>query len=451
MKNPPEIIIEALEPFAQHFSRDRTWKKARVLVIGTLLTNGRRVITGALRMMGLHQSQSYNQYHHVLSRAVWSPLAMAQTLLTLIITTFFNEDEPFVFGIDETIERRWRRKIKARGIYRDAVLSSGSNFVKASGLRWISIMLLTPISWAQRIWVLPIMTVLSPSQRYYEQLGRQPKTLLKRALQMLKQLKWWLPTQDIVVVGDGSYAAIDFLHDCQESDVTFITRLRWDAALYEPAPAYCGRGRPRKKGQRQPTLESRLHDAETDWVNCEIAWYGGTQRTVEMTTGTDVWFHYGKPAISIRWVIVRDPAGEVDPIALLCTDPQRDMQWIVACFVSRWQVEVTFEEVRRHLGVESQRQWSDKAIARTTPILMGLFSWVTLLAEQLNQSGHLIDTRQCAWYAKSLPTFSDALASVRKRLWHYHQTFLTSTCNHDMRKIPKHYFDTLIDAVSYVA
>jgi len=266
---------------------------------------------------------------------------------------------------------------------------------------------------------------------------------------MLKQLKRWL---DIVCVGDGTYVAIDFLHACQEMDVTFITCLRWDAALYEPAPPYCGRGRPRKKEQRQPTLESRLHDSETDWVTCEIAWYGGTQRTVEMTTGTDVWFHYGKPAVPIRWVIIRDPAGEYDPIALLCTDLNETCNGlIVACFVLRWQVEVTFEEVRRHLGVESQRQWSDKAIACTTPILMRLFSWVTVLAEQLNLSGYSITTRQCAWYAKSYPTFSDLLASVRKYLWHCHPTFLTSSCNHHMRKIPNQYLDTLIDAVSYVA
>ena len=451
MKNPPNIIIEALEVFAQHFSRERTFEKAKLLVIGTILTNGRRVVTGALRTMGLHQTKSYNQYHHVLSRAVWSPLSLAQTLLTVIIATFFSEGEPLVFGIDETIERRWGQKIKARGIYRDAVRSSGSHFVKASGLRWISLMLLTPLSWVQRIWALPIMTVLSPSQRYYEQRGRQPKTMLERALQMLKQLKRCLPTQDIVCVGDGSYAAIDFLHECQKMDITFITRLRWDAALYDPAPPYSGRGRPRKKGQRQPTLESRLHDPETDWQDCEIAWYGGNQRIVEMATGTAVWFHYGKPAVPIRWVIVRDPAGDYDPIALLCTDSQHPMLSIVEWFVARWQVEVTFEEARRHLGVESQRQWSDNAIARTTPILFGLFSWVIWVAEQLHQAGYVITPRPTAWYAKSQPTFSDALASVRQQLWDYHQTLFISSGKHDMSKIPKHYLHTLIEAVSYVA
>jgi len=451
MPTPPEVIIEAFAPFAPHFCREGTWEKAKTLVIGTLLTKGRRVVTAALRTMGLQESASFNQYHHVLSRAVWSPLDMAQTLLALLVSVFFTGDERLIFGIDETIERRWGSKIKARGIYRDAVRSSGSHFVKTSGLRWISVMLLTPISWADRTWALPILTALAPSARFYEKRGQQPKTMLERALQLLKVLKRWLPNRDVVAVGDGSYAAIDFLHGCQQLDVTFITRLRLDAALYDPAPPYSGRGRPRKKGARQPNLETRLHDPETVWHSDTVIWYDGQQRTMDIATGTAVWFHNGKPAVPMRWVLVRDPLGAYDPIALLCTNDQRDAVWILNSFVARWQVEVTFEETRRHLGIESQRQWSDKAIARTTPILMGLFSWVTLVAESLHRAGYPIHTRQSAWYAKSRPTFSDALALVRQQLWHCRKTFLMSAENPDMAKIPRLYLDTLLDAACYTA
>jgi len=451
MYNPPQVIIEALSPFAPHFCRERTWEKAKTLVIGTLLTNGRRVVTAALRTMSLQDEGCYNQYHHVLSRAVWSPLVMGNTLLQLILPVLFKPDETLVFGIDETIERRWGAKIKARGIYRDGVRSSGSHFVKTSGLRWISVMLLTRLSWAERVWALPILTALSPSERFYEQQGRQPKTMLDRALQLLKVLKRWLPQRDLVCVGDGNYAAIDFLHACQQRGVTFITRLRLDAALYDPAPPYSGCGRPRKKGMRQPNLETRLHDAETVWQTMVVAWYDGQQRTMAIASGTALWFHYGKPALSIRWVVVRDPAGDYDPIALLCTDDQREAQWIVACFVRRWQLEVTFEETRRHLGVESQRQWSDKAIARTTPILFGLFSWVTLLAEQLYRCGHPITPRQSAWYAKSRPTFSDVLALVRQQLWQQRETFLMSPLDPDIVKIPRPYLDALMEVACYAA
>ena len=422
-----------------------------MLVIGTLLTNGRRVVTAALRTMGLQDEQSFNQYHHVLSRAKWSGLAMARTLLMLLVKCFFKSNDPLIFGIDETIERRWGGKIKARGIYRDAVRSSASHFVKTSGLRWISVMLLTPIAWAERVWALPVLTVLAPSERFFENRGRQPKTMLERALLALKQLKRWLPERDVVAVGDGSYAAIEFLHGCQSIGVTFITRLRLDAALYDPAPSYSGKGRPRKKGARQPTLQTRLHDPQTAWQVVTLAWYDGQTRTMEMATGTAWWFHYGKPAVPIRWVLVRDPAGQYDTIALLCTDDQRDAQWIVECFVKRWQVEVTLEEARRHLGVESQRQWSDLAIARTTPILLGLFSWVTLLAERFQQAGFSITAQRSAWYPKARPTFSDALALVRQYLWQQRETFLMSQPDTDMIKVPRSYLDILTEAACYAA
>jgi len=451
MSNPQRTIIEALTPFAPHFCRQGTWEKAKRLVMGTLLTNGRRVVTAALRIVGLADSASFNQYHHVLSRAVWSPLALAQTLLGMLVTTFSSGEKPLVFGIDETIERRWGRKIAARGIYGDAVRSSASHFVKASGLRWISVMLLTPVSWTVRVFALPVLTALAPSERYYQERNRAPKTLLDRALQVLKVLKRWLPDCDIVVVGDGTYAAINFLHECQQIDITFMTRLRLDAALYDPAPPYSGRGRPRKKGQRQPNLVDRLSDEQTVWQRVQLNWYGGQQREMDIATGTAVWFHNGKPAVPIRWVLVRDPAGEHDPIALLCTDDGRDAGWIVACFVQRWQVEVTFEEARRHLGVESQRQWSDRAIARTTPALFGLFTWVVVVAEWLHRSGTPLQARQSAWYVKKHPTFSDALALVRHQLWQSRETFLISRDHQDVVKVPRSYLDTLVHAACYAA
>jgi len=189
MLNLPTIIIDLIDPFAGCFYGITTWKKAQVLLIGAILTPGKRVVTELLRVMGLRDCRQFAQYHQVLNRAVWSPLALAQVLLRLLVMTFVPADQPLVLGIDPTIERRWGHQIAARGIYRDAVRSSESHVVKVSGLRWISLMLLTPIPWAQRVWALPVMTVLSPSERYYQQRGRAPKTLLERSLQMLKVLR----------------------------------------------------------------------------------------------------------------------------------------------------------------------------------------------------------------------------------------------------------------------
>ena len=451
MLNLPPIMIDLLDPFVPCFYGVTTWMKAQILLIGAILTPGKRVVTEALRVMGLSESEQFAQYHQVLNRAVWSPLALAQVLLTLLVKTFIGPDTMLVFGIDPTIERRWGRKIAARGIYRDPVRSSDSHFVKASGLRWISLMLLTPIPWAQRIWALPVMTLLAPSERYYQQRGRTAKTVLERSVQLLKVLRRWLPNHGVVVVGDSAYAALDFLSSMQSLNLTFVTRLRLDAALYAPAPPYSGRGRPRKKGQRLPTLAHVLHASNTVWTTVSLPWYNGQPRTMQIASACAIWFHVGKTPLPIRWVLVRDPQGEYAPVGLLCTDPSADPWSIVAWFVQRWQLEVTFEEARRHLGVETQRQWSDKAIARTTPLLLGLFSWITLLAHALYTAHPSTLPRQAAWYAKPLPTFSDALAFVRQFLWSAYPTFRISKEKPDMLKIPKPLFDTLISTLSYAA
>jgi DDE superfamily endonuclease len=294
-----------------------------------------------------------------------------------------------------TIERRRGSKIAARGIYRDPVRSSKEWVVKTHGLRWISMMLLTPIPWACRVWALPFLTVLAPSQRSHEKRKKRHKTITDWARQMIKQLHRWLPLRKLVIVGDGNYAVLDFLTQVVRlPDVTVVIRLRLDACLYDPAPSRAENdakkraegkkacGRKPIKGPKRPKLAARLKDPKTVWQKQTISWYGGKCREVEMATGTALWYQSPIPPLAIRWVLIRDPQGQFEPIGLLCTDQNADMVQIVEWFILRWNVEVTFHEVRTHLGVETQRQWSDLAILRTTPALLGLFSLVTIFAHQ---------------------------------------------------------------------
>jgi hypothetical protein len=452
MLNLPPAIMKVLTPFAPLF-HVRTWRKVPILLFGTILTPGKRTVTAALRVMGLKDESRFSIFHQVLNRASWSSLAVGQCLLSLLIRLIYPADEPLVFGIDETIERRWGEKIATRGIYRDPVRSSESHFVKASGLRWISLMLLTPIPWAQRIWALPVLTASAPSERYYATRGRPPKTLTERAQQMIKQLRRWVPDRALVMVGDSSYAALDLLATCQTlpEPVTVVTRLRMDAALYEPAPPYPGMGRPPRKGARLPTPQAYLEASDTVWTTVKVRWYDGQIREMELASATTVWFHYGKPVVPIRWVLVRDPLGEYETTCLLCPDPTVAPHQIVEWFVMRWQVEVTYEEARRHLGVETQRQWSDKAVARTTPALLGLFAWITLVAHVFHLSGQPIVVRRSAWYTKSLPTFSDALALVRYQLWFALPTFQTSGENPDLIKVSSPFLASLVETLCYAA
>lgn len=447
----PKPIMTLLTPFRPIFHQ-ATWRKGQILFIGAILATGKRTVTAALRVMGLSDESGFSKYHQVLNRAVWSPHRAAEMLLALLMYYLDQGEGALVFGIDETIERRWGAKISARAIYRDAVRSSKSHFVKTSGLRWVSLMWLTTIPWAGRIWALPFLTVLAPSERYYEQSVRAHKKLTDWARQMVFQLRRWIPHRPLVVVADYSYAVLEFLYACQSlvQPVTIITRLRLDAALYAPAPKPKKRkvGRPRKKGKRRPTLESVLRHTQTCWQTVTVTWYDRRPRVLEVTSDTAVWYHSGKPPVPIRWVLVRDPKGEYETIALLSTDLTLSPKQIINWFVPRWQVEVTFEEVRAHLGVETQRQWSDKAIARTTPILLGLFSWITLAAHLLLQERPL-SVRQAAWYVKVRPTFSDAISWVRQELWFPVAIFSMSPQEPDVVKIPRSLLDRLVDTVSY--
>jgi len=267
---------------------------------------------------------------------------------------------------------------------------------------------------------------------------------------LLLLLARWLPNRQVIAVADSSYAAIELLAAvCRH--VTVITRLRLDARLFDPPPPRPPgtKGRPRVSGARQPTLLQRLADPETEWQRVTVAgWYGQTERRLDVVSGTALWYHPGKQ-VPVRWLLVRDPAHEFEPQAFACTDQAADPLDVLRGFVRRWSVEVTFAEVRRHLRVETQRQWSDLAVARTTPCLLALFSLVTLWASTLATRG-LVLPRRAAWYAKPAVTFSNALAAVRRQLWTA-QAFSTSPHARNMATIPRALLDSLTEAACYPA
>jgi hypothetical protein len=438
-----------LRPFAAALG-EATWRRALVLVAGALLAPGRRTVASALRAAGLGRAPGFANFHRVLSKARWSGLAVARRLLLLLVATF-APDGPVVVALDDTLERRWGRRIRARGIYRDPVRSSHGHFVKASGLRWLSLMLVVPVPWAGRAWALPFLTALAPSERYARGCGRRHKRLTDWARQALLQAARWLPGRRVVVVADSGFAALELLAAVRRR-VVVVTRLRLDARLFAPPPPRTPRtiGRPRLVGERLPTPARRLADRRTRWRRLAVAgWYGGGDRPVEACSGTALWHHPGLPVVPLRWVLVRDPLGEFRPQAFLSTDLGAEPADILSWFVRRWATEVTFAEARRHLGVETQRQWSDRAIARTTPALLGLYSLVALWADELHR-GAAILPRAAAWYAKRAATFSDALAAVRRAIW-ADAALRTSATDRDPAKVPRAVLDRLTDLACYAA
>src|ERR671912_722561 len=250
MHLPPRFAAVILT-FAPVFLQRRTWCHAEVLLIGAILAPGRRTVTSILRIAGLCRESRFVNYHRVLNRAAWSGRAAAHVLLGLLLGAFAPRG-PVLLGLDDTIERRRGKRIRAKGIYRDPVRSSKGHFVKASGLRWLGLALLVPIPWAGRVWALPFLTALAPSERSCRERGRRQKRLTDGAGQLVLQARRWMPGRPLILVADSGFAALELLAALVRRGVTCVTRLRLDAALYEPAPPRGpgAIGRPRAKGAR---------------------------------------------------------------------------------------------------------------------------------------------------------------------------------------------------------
>jgi len=443
-----DLIQQVLEPFRSEFTAP-TWIRVVTLILGTILARGRRTVAAALRQMGLQDDPNFSSYHQVFNRAAWSPRKVARRLLSAAIAAFVPKGVGLTFAIDETLERRWGRKIRIRGHYRDPLASSKGRSVSTSGIRWIVLALVVTVPWASRPWALPVLSLPCPTPKVSLKLGRRHKTIAERARQMIACLRRWLPDIDLTVVGDSAYSVIELGLACGRRGVGLIAPLRLDARLFAPAPERAPGpvGRPRVAGDRLPNLDVVLADPKTAWTKVEVRWYDGAARDLEVVSGTAVWYHNGFEPLPIRWVLTRDPGGQLEPRAYFSTRPGDEAASIVAEFVKRWPIEVTFEETRAHLGVETQRQWSDRAIERETPCLLGLYSMVALLGEALHRASP-IAIRAAAWYPKAEATFSDVLAAVRRECWGF-LDIRTSERDPSYAEIPRPQLDRLLNAVCY--
>lgn len=444
----PSEIITVLAHFAPAFTQP-SYRKVVVLLAGTILARGRRTVTAALHAVGLQQDKRWAKYHHLFNRASWSGLAVSGLLLRLLVSTFVASGATVELVIDETLERRWGRKISKRGHWRDSLASSKGLNVSTSGLRWLVLAVVVKLPWSQDYWALPCLSVVLTTPKVSQQLGQRHKTVAQVSGQMVQWVRRVLPGRRIKLIGDGAYSVIELGLTCRASGVSLIAPLRLDARLFGPPPSVTGKqvGRPALVGQRLPNLEQVARQSSTLWQRSQVDWYDGRRKVLDWTSGIALWYSTGTAPLPIRWVLVRDPAGKLPTRAYFSTDLEQSAPTIVTDVVKRWSIEVTFEESRAHLGVETQRQWNDLAIERTTPALFGLFSLVVLLGQALYPHGQL-PLPQSAWYHKTEASFSDVLALVRRALWG-NFNYQTSAANPDMVLIPRSDLDRLAYAVCY--
>ncbi len=446
MPSPSSEIIRLFSAFAIAFTAP-TFANVMVLVCGSILAPGRRTVAAALRIMGLSFDSNYGKYHRVLSRAKWSSWLLSKLLLALIITCLLAAGAPLLLAIDDTLERRKGGKLKLRGWFRDPLTSSRNKTNKVSAIRWVCLAILVAVPWSKRLWALPFMTVPAPSEKTCQKLGKRHRPPVELAAVMIALVRRWHPQQELVLLADGGYAAVSLVHDCQKLGVTLISRLRIDACLYDfPLPSLPARRGPKaKKGARQASLKERLVDPTTTWTSVSIPWYGGDLKHLELSTGVSLWHRTGHDPVVVRWVLLRCPEESFAPCACFASGELPPVE-LLSLLVLRWNLEVTFEELRAQLGFETQRGWADKTIERTTPCLFGSFSLVVLLAKRLHPQE--LPVQQASWYDKQEATFSDALAAVRHHLW-THQKYLNSTPDAHMQLIPQPLWNSLLQAVCY--
>ena len=415
--------------------------------MGAILCQGSRQISSILRIVGKGQCKQFGKYHRVLNQARWNSLFLGKILLSKLLF-LLPSNGYIIITVDDTLERRWGRKIKAKGCYRDAVRSSHTKTVTCFGLKWVVLSLIVTLPWNKRPWALPFLTVLAPSKKSNEERGRSHKTVIDLTILTLGIVSRWLGKKRWILLGDGAFACLRLAKICQNKNVVLLARFRLDSCLYEEAsPSVTGRrGRKPLKGARV-RLDTLAQDETQPWSPLTVCWYQGEKRNVTVLTGVHLWYKSGTEPVKLRWVIVKDPTGTKRTEAFFSTDVTMKATEIIELYVLRWNTEVTFAEARSHLGMETQRQWSDKAISRTTPLILGLFSLVCLMAIELRKT-IAFSTRSTAWYVKNdEATFSDILAFVRRAIWSS-TYFNKSTIKQGVVKIKTKIWETLLDQLA---
>lgn len=441
MTNLPDAILHVFAMFAPLFSRP-VYINALQLFLGHILCKGKRTITDILRCLQLNDIKNFSKFHWVLNGAKWNCLAGAKIVFLQLIKLVSVDDEIFI-NIDSTIERRKGPKIQALGRYRDASRSTKSNKVLSIGLHWLVCALSIKLPFTEGKWSLPFLTILMPpkqplrSSKNNKDLNKKSrhKKLTDWACQIAYATRRWAgKSKKITIVADSAFACFKLAYACIKNRIGLISRLRLDARLYDFIQENPKVKRRRVAGKVLPKLSILAKKNINEWEEVTVRWYGGKTKKVYIQSGKCLWYYIGFAPVPIHWVLIKDKENS-EPIALFSTDLNHSAIRIIEGYVERWPEEVTFEEVRRHLGMETQRQWSDNAITKTTPIILASFSIIALMGLELSQSRkEKIPCQSTSWYKKGHITFSDVLAYVREAILRAKYNSLVGKKN-DQRKL----------------
>jgi DDE superfamily endonuclease len=424
-----------------------TFVRAQLLGVAAILTHGRRTLANLLRTVAELTEGDSSNYHRVLSLAHWSALSLAAILTRFLLQHFWPQGRIRLVG-DDTVTEHPGKNVYGKARHRDPVRSSHSYTAWRWGHKWVVLAVLVRFPFAQRPWALPVLVTLYRSQDDNRQRGRPHKTPAQLLQLLLRILLRWFPDRQFVLAGDQGYGSHEMarLAGNSQGKLHLVSKFYPDANLYEPPPAYSGKGRPRVKGAKLPTPQEEVAKAHRTRLN--VAWYGGGRRDVEVVSGTGHWYKAGQGLVEVRWVFVHDLSGTHRDEYFYSTDVTMTAQEIIEEYTGRWNVETTFEEARAYLGLESTRGWCKRTVLRAEPCLLGLYSVVALMywllpAEDQEQGG-------VEWEGKQGVTFSDAIAAVRRWLW-THWVFPRAGHADAFEKLPKAFQQLLLYALAPAA
>lgn len=442
----PTEGLPLLAEFAPVFTRP-TWARFVVLLFGTILTTGRRTVANVLRTVGARADGHASSYQRVLSQARWSGRQRACLLTRFLVRHFLPEGTLPVAG-DDTVTEHRGKKVYGKARHRDAVRSSQSYTAHRYGHKWVVLCLLVKFPFATRHWALPVLVTLYYSPAANRLRGRPHRTPVDLLAGLLRVLLRWFPDRRVCCAADGSYAthALAQVAHRSQGRLTLVSRFYADAGLYEPPPAYAGKGRPRVKGAKLPRPCEVVATATR--TRLTVGWYGGGERAVEVVTGTGQWYRSGHGLVPVAWVYVHDLTGTHRDEYFFSTDLAMTASQLIATYTRRWNIETTFQEVRAYLGLETTRGWTPQTVLRAAPGLFGLYRVVAALYAQLPARRKA--KVEVLWVGKTDTTFADAITAVRRWLW-TEWVFHTPSQRQAFRKLHRSLRQVLLSALAPAA
>jgi hypothetical protein len=445
----PKAAEPLVSAFSVAFSRP-TFQRMLVLTVAAVLSLRRHTVTALLRTVGPLASGHWSDYHRVFCRARWSPWSLGKVLAAMVLE-LVPAGAPVVVTVDDTATQHRGKHVYGKGKHHDACRSTHSHVVWVWGHKWVVLAVNVKFAFAKRPWALPVLCALYRPSELNEKDGRRHRTPTRLAMQLVAALVHWFPQRRFVLLGDGGYASHELARFCHRHRrrLTLVSRFRGDANLYDPPPRRRPgtSGRPRVRGRKRAAPAAVVKRSKAKRVT--VTWYGGKDRRVELVSGDGHWYKGGGGLVPVRWVFVHDLTGTHRDEYFYTTDPTLTPGRIVGLYTARWSIEVTFQEVRAHLGFATPRNRCAKSVLRTAPWLLGCFSLVSLtFARHVRKASPKLASAG-PWYAKTEATFADAIAAVRRLCW---AEVLERSPNHGgVSKVSRNMRATVLDQLSRAA